>query len=684
MSSCASPISNGCSEGGRGIGGVTVKGKTIGLCMIAKDESGVILRCLESVRPVVDYILVEDTGSSDGTGTIVREWLRRTGLPGQVIAEPWRDFAYNRSHALAMLRQVQEVDYALVLDADDRLVFDAGFDAAAFKAGLSRDWYGVEIRRGPARYWRNQICSNRLSFRYRGVLHEFLDEPRPGASPGTATGFHIVSGQDGARSHDPNRYRKDAEILERALETETEPSLRARYTFYLAQSYRDAGDRESALRNYLKRASLDDRRDEVFESLYNSAQLLTAMSRPFDEVLAMYLRAADAAPGRAEALHGASRLCREHDKFEDGYAYARRGLSVPYPGDGPFVETWIYEYGLLDELSVNSYWIGRYRESLEACRRLLREGKLPPEMRDRVRKNARFAAEQVQREDGQRAVATPRALRSRVKDSPRVLIAILAKQKEPSLPLYLECIEALDYPKSAIVLYIRTNNNTDRTEEILRNWATRVRPLYAAVEFNATDIDMRVEQFREHEWNATRFKALGHIRDASLRRALDHDCDFYFVVDADNFVRPMTLRELVALDLPIVAPLLRLTVAQDPYSNYHAAIDANGYYQECDQYYWVLRRQIRGIIEMPVVHCTYLVRADVIPELSYVDESERHEYVVFSDSARQADIPQYLDNRQVYGYITFGESDQHYVSDGIERARSLLRNDRAESDLGGA
>ena len=60
---------------------------------------------------------------------------------------------------------------------------------------------------------------------------------------------------------------------------------------------------------------------------------------------------------------------------------------------------------------------------------------------------------------------------------------------------------------------------------------------------------------------------------------------------------------------------------------------------------------------MPVVHCTYLVRADVIPELTYEDESDRHEYVVFSDSARKAGIPQYLDNRQVYGYITFGEGD---------------------------
>jgi hypothetical protein len=65
--------------------------------------------------------------------------------------------------------------------------------------------------------------------------------------------------------------------------------------------------------------------------------------------------------------------------------------------------------------------------------------------------------------------------------------------------------------------------------------------------------------------------------------------------------------------------------------------------------------------------------------LSYEDESGRHEYVIFSDVARKAAIPQYLDNRQVYGYITFSEGDCH-LSDGIERASALLRAERSGRD----
>src|SRR5437762_3199729 len=97
--------------------------KTIGLCMIVKDEAQVILRCLKSVRPLIDYALIVDTGSTDGTQAIVKKYLAEQRVPGEVIEEPWKDFATNRSSALAKLRARAEIDYALVMDADDTLVF---------------------------------------------------------------------------------------------------------------------------------------------------------------------------------------------------------------------------------------------------------------------------------------------------------------------------------------------------------------------------------------------------------------------------------------------------------------------------------------------------------------------------------------------------------------------------------
>jgi glycosyltransferase involved in cell wall biosynthesis len=657
--------------------------RAIGLCMIVKNEAHVIMRCLKSVKPLIDYVLIEDTGSTDGTQQLIREWLESENIPGEVIEEPWQNFAYNRSHVMEKLREVEGVDYSLIIDADDKLVLDDGFDLAAYKATLGDDLYDIEIRHGSSRFYRPQICSNLLPFCFKAVLHEYLEAPPAMRTRRNAEGFHIQTGRGGARNKNPRKYQDDAAALEKALATEADPFLVSRYTFYLAQSYRDCGEKELALTNYLKRAELGYWIEEVFESLYCAAKLKEDLGYPDDEVIAAYVKAADTVHTRAEALHGAARFCRAKGRSEEGYQFAKRGAAIPMPTHGLFVESWIYEYGLLDEVGINGYWSGHARESLEASLRLLGGTALPEDQRERVSANARFSLEKLPHDPNlgkagresllnHHALVAARPLRARIPGAPRVLLAILAKQKEEMLPLYLQCVEALDYPKSQIVLYIRTNNNTDRTEQLLREWVERVGPLYAGVEFDASDVGEQVQQFAAHEWNATRFKVLGQIRNVSLARALEHDCDFYFVPDVDNFVRPATLRELVALNLPIVSPLLRSIEPGRYYSNYHAEVDANGYYKSNDQYMWILNQWIRGVVEVPVVHTTYLIRADVIGDLSYLDGTDRHEYVVFSHAARKAAIPQYLDNRQVYGYIAFGKDSEQFVEGGIARARSLL------------
>lgn len=654
--------------------------RTLGLCMIVKNEAEVIERCLDSVKPLVDYVLIADTGSSDGTQEVIRAYLARNGIAGEVIEEPWRNFAHNRTSALRALRGRRVTDYALVMDADETLAYEAGFDVASFKAGLDKDFYHVEIRRHAIRYWRPQILSNGCDFIYKGVLHEYIETP-PGSVSGDVAGFHVFSGEEGgARKRNPRTYVEDARILEDALRDEQDPFLRSRYTFYLAQSYRDCGEKEQALAAYLARGELGYWAEEVFVSLLWAGRLMLELGRPAESVLETYEQASATCPWRAEALHDASKLCFQAGRNEAGYAFAKRGAGLALPASGLFVERWVYEYGMLDQLAINAYWAGHYVESLDACLKLLGEGKLPAGDRGRVVANARFALEKLPRDPNrgtagaegfldQYTLAPPRILRARPR-YPRVLVAILVKQMEPALPLYLECLEALDYPKSSIVLYIRTNNNTDATERIMRDWVARSGHLYAAVELDATDVPEQVQRYGRHEWTVTRLRVLRSIREKSLRRVVELGCDFYFTADVDNFVRPCTLRELVALDLPIVSPFLRSVEQGSFYSNYHAEIDANGYYAECDQYYWVLNRWVRGLIEMPVVNCTYLVRADVIPLLSYEDPTDRYGYVVFSDSARRNGVVQYLDNRQVYGYLARDDIHAH-----TEQARALLAHE---------
>lgn len=244
---------------------------------------------------------------------------------------------------------------------------------------------------------------------------------------------------------------------------------------------------------------------------------------------------------------------------------------------------------------------------------------------------------------------------------PRVLVAIHAKQAAGLLPYYLQCLEAQDYPKDHIGIRVSTNNNTDSTYDMLMAWVNRSingPDRFAHMELWQGNFPEPVQDHGAHEWTPERFSVLGRVRQETIQRTLDLEFDFYFTADVDNFLHPHTLRTLVSLNLPIVAPFLKNADRQPGeegslYSNFHDGVDANGYLRQTPNYMPIFTQQAKGIHEVPVVHCTYLVRADAIPHLRYQDGTGRHEYVIFAESARKASIKQYLDNREVYGWLTF-------------------------------
>jgi hypothetical protein len=257
---------------------------------------------------------------------------------------------------------------------------------------------------------------------------------------------------------------------------------------------------------------------------------------------------------------------------------------------------------------------------------------------------------------------------------PNVFLALLVKQKEAVLPLFLESLNDWDYPKENIFIYIRTNNNTDNTKQLLEEWIEEYGDKYKGLIYNSEDVPEKVEKYDVHFWNGERFRVLGKIRQESMNQALLTDCEYYFVVDTDNFLFPETLKELVKLNLPIVAPFLRYAVALGEnadtpieaakreghmsryYSNYHDKVDDFGSIIAEDLYYKILNQEVKGLIECMCVHCTYLIKREYLSELNYLEQSDRWEYMVFSNSARDKGITQYIDNRTIYGVLTLSEN----------------------------
>ena len=83
---------------------------TISLCMIVKNEEKVLSRCLDSVKEIVDEIIIIDTGSTDKTKEIAKKYTNK------VLDFKWiNDFSAARNYSFSFA----SMDYVLWLDADD-------------------------------------------------------------------------------------------------------------------------------------------------------------------------------------------------------------------------------------------------------------------------------------------------------------------------------------------------------------------------------------------------------------------------------------------------------------------------------------------------------------------------------------------------------------------------------------
>jgi glycosyltransferase involved in cell wall biosynthesis len=141
----------------------------IGAALIVRDEERCLARCLSSIRPIVDEIVVVDTGSRDRSVAIARDFGAR------VLHHRWTgDFAQARNFALDALT----ADHVLYIDADEWVL--PGVSRADLDADLAEQCcavaYRVLLRPRPGftPYREYRMWVNRPDIRFRGLVHETI------------------------------------------------------------------------------------------------------------------------------------------------------------------------------------------------------------------------------------------------------------------------------------------------------------------------------------------------------------------------------------------------------------------------------------------------------------------------------------------------------------------------------
>ena len=352
----------------------------LGLCMIVKDESHIIHEVLQATLPLIDTYCILDTGSTDNTVQIIKDFYAKTEITGEVVLSDWKGFDKSRTEALRLCDG--KMDYILMIDADDLMVFPPDCKVFLRKVLEEHKPNGaiVQLKRGNIDYVRTQIFKANDDWRYVGVLHEYpTNDKKDNKMIKLPQEIYMIGRTIGNRSkQEGNKYLKDAEILLAEVEKDPEND---RYVFYLAQSYRDGGNIAEAIKWYKRRVEMGKWKEEQCVSAMNLARLLQDKDWAW--------RAHEFNPKRNESLVWYASYCRTKNLFtHDLLAMIMYATTIQKPTENVlFVENDMYDWRMWDELAVIAYHMGRKDIAKQAGARLLHENLFPPEQRGRIENN---------------------------------------------------------------------------------------------------------------------------------------------------------------------------------------------------------------------------------------------------------------------------------------------------------
>ncbi len=348
---------------------------TLVLNMIVLNEIEIIKRSLDSVSPYIDYWVICDTGSTDGTQEFIREYFNKRGIKGELHQHSWKNFGYNRTYAIQLAKD--KGDYILLMDADMELkVKDINF-----KNELSHDMYLVRQGEGFI-YYNARIAKGDLDFEYVEPTHEYLNCRKPNHTQGTLTNVTFDDHADGANRVE--KFPRDIAIL---LENVRQFPHNMRSMFYLGQSYKDnAGNQkneidikynyEQAIMWYEKRVSYGGWVEEVWYALYMIGQIYEKLNN-WNKALEFYLEAYHRHPTRSENIHAIAKYYRIIGKHVLAKFWIDNGIKIKFPSDTLFISQHVYDYDFVYELTVLAWYLKDIKLGQLSCEWMLNSKIVP-------------------------------------------------------------------------------------------------------------------------------------------------------------------------------------------------------------------------------------------------------------------------------------------------------------------
>lgn len=370
----------------------------LALNFICKDESPVIENMLESAKDIVDLIVVNDTGSTDGTQQIIKNFGEKYGIPTYVFERPFDDFENSRNHAMQKLRDVvKELNWnadqvhGFWFDCDETLVIDSKFNKEQF----TKDLYMINTYIGQMKYTRNTFFKVSKPFRWYGPVHEFIVCDDQNITSGLAENIHVdvkMTGNswlgDIAEKYASHSYKLEAYINKNRQDP--------RWIFYTAQSWHDAAsikdnkeENEERLRRsmkyYRERVSRTDGYvEEIFYAQYRIGTIMRILEEPWHLTHMELLKAYQIEPLRGESIKVIIDHYLQMGDWNMAYLYTKFAKTTfhgknPYPTRLLFVDEATYIWKFAEAHAAASFYTGRMDEAKQTYQEIVNLTKTHPQ-----------------------------------------------------------------------------------------------------------------------------------------------------------------------------------------------------------------------------------------------------------------------------------------------------------------
>lgn len=238
----------------------------ISACMIVKNEEELLPKCLESIKDLVDELIIVDTGSADKTVEIAKSF------GAKVFHHPWEnDFSKHRNQSISYAMG----DWILVIDADEEILPESKPLFEKIRKEPTSDVILVQVlstmRQGKSKsvHISERLFRNNGKIHYEGRVHNRLvGYEKPKVLP-----IQILHhGYDLDPQKSRQKFERTVGLLKKELNREPNNPL---FYHYLGCSYLTQGMYDEAIQSSLKAITLaqNQRKENLIYlwSYYNAA-----------------------------------------------------------------------------------------------------------------------------------------------------------------------------------------------------------------------------------------------------------------------------------------------------------------------------------------------------------------------------------------------------------------------------